>query len=396
MDATKQKMNSTIDSVKQELWKMSDDIFDHPELGTKEYYSSGLLEDWLEDHGFAVERGLGSLPTAFRGIYRNGEGGPSIGLLCEYDALPGLGHACGHHLQGPCILAAASAIREAGIQEPFQIVVYGTPAEENLAGKITMLDEGYFQDIDVALMMHGSPTTTCDIKSMANFHLEVTFHGISSHAAINPDQGRSAMDGLLLAFQGVEFLREHVKEDVRMHYTVSDTCNIPANVVPNKAVGSFVLRSYNVLVLQDVYKRFEQVIQGAALMSGTTAEITIRKKMANKIPALRLNQVLVECAQEVGAPRISPPRQRTGSTDLGNVMQRIPGSCIRVAFVPEKAAAHSQEFLDHGKAESGHNAILYGAKVLADASYDLITKPALMKEIQEEYLLQKEKQNQEV
>lgn len=395
-DAIKQKMCNMIDSIKQELWTMGDNIFDHPELGTQEYYASSLLEDWLEHHGFAVERGLGSLPTAFRGIYRQGEGGPSIGLLCEYDALAGFGHACGHHLQGPCILAAANAIREAGIQEPFQLVVYGTPAEENLAGKITMLEEGYFQDIDIALMMHGSSTTTCDIKSMANFHIEVTFYGVSSHAAINPDQGRSAMDGLLLAFQGVEFMREHVKEDVRMHYTVADTCNIPANVVPNKVVGSFILRSYNVLVLENVYERFQKVIEGAALMSGTTAEINVKKKMANKIPALRLNQEIIECAHEVNAPRISPPRQRTGSTDLGNIMQLMPGSCIRVAFVPEKAAAHSQEYLDYGKAESGHNAILYGAKVLANTSYDLITKPALMKEIQEEYLLEKEKQNQEV
>ena len=117
------------------------------------------------------------MPTAFRAVYEQGTGGPSIGLLTEYDALAGIGHACGHHLQGPCILAAANAVLRAGIEKPFKLVVYGTPAEETLGGKINMVQEGYFRDIDVALMMHGSPTTTCDVKSMANYSLDVTFFG---------------------------------------------------------------------------------------------------------------------------------------------------------------------------------------------------------------------------
>ena len=395
MVTVKQVMNGFIDEIKEALWAMGDDIYDHPEVGTKEFYASKLLEDWLEAHGFAVERGLGSLPTAFRAIYENGTGGPSIGLLCEYDALPGVGHACGHHLQGPCILAAAEAIHRAGIKEPFKLVVYGTPAEEGLAGKETMIEDGCFQDIDVALMMHGSPTTTCDIKSMANYHIDVVFNGKSSHAAINPDLGRSALDALLLTFQGVEFLREHVKEDTRMHYTVSDTYGIPCNVVPNKAKGSFILRSYNTFTLEEVLGRFKNIVHGAALMTDTQEEIVMVSKMASKIPVLRLNQLLLDCAAEINAPRISEARKKSGSTDLANVMQMIPGSCIRVAFVPEKAASHSQEFLDNGKAETGHNAILYGAKVLAASCYELITKPDLMEEIQKEYQERKAKVQQE-
>lgn len=395
MNAVKERMYTHIDSMKQELWDMGDAIFDHPEVANEEYYASGLLEDWLEQHQFTVERGLGSMKTAFRAVYEQGKGGPSIGLLCEYDALPGMGHACGHHLQGPCIIAAADAVMKAGVKEPFKLVIYGTPAEEHLAGKIKMVEEGCFRDIDVALMMHGSPTTTCDIKSMANYHIEVTFHGVSAHAAINPEKGRSALDGLILAFQGVEFLREHVKEDVRMHYTVQSTCEIPANVVSSRAVGSFILRSYNGIALDDVFKRFEKVIQGAALMTETTAEIKVINRMASKIPALKLNEQILRCAREAGAPRISPPREKTGSTDLANVMELIPGSCIRVMFVPEKAAAHSQEYLDNGKSETGHDAIIYGAKTLAGVCYDLITTPGLMKEIQEDYENQKQKMIEE-
>jgi amidohydrolase len=394
MNLVKEKMNALIDSMEQALCDMGDDIFDHPEVGMQEVYASNLLENWLEDHGFQVERGLGNMPTAFRAVYQQGDGGPSIGFLTEYDALAGIGHACGHHLQGPCILAAANAVRQMVIDKPFKLVVYGTPAEENIGGKIQMIDEGCFRDIDVALMMHGSPTTTCDIKSMANHSIEVTFRGKSAHAAINPDKGRSALDALLLTFQGVEFLREHVKEDVRMHYTVSNTYEIPSNVVPDKATGSFTLRSYNGITLKEVYERFEKVVRGAALMTDTLYTIDIKMHMAAKIPALKLNDVIIACAEAVNAPKISPPRQQTGSTDLANVMELIPGSCIRVAFVPENSAAHSQEYLENGKRQTGHDAILYGAKILANVAFDLITVPGLMDEIKIDYENQKEKMKQ--
>ena len=395
MDEVKAFMNQTIDGMKEELWSMGDSIFDHPEIGKEEFYASKLLEDWLEAHGFEVTRGLGTMDTAFRAVYENGTGGPSIGLLCEYDALAGMGHACGHNLQGPCILAAANAIKAANIDKPYKLVVYGTPAEENLSGKVTMMDEGCFRDIDVALMMHGSPTTTCDIKSMANYHVDVIFEGKSAHAAINPDKGRSALDALLLTFQAVEFLREHVPEDVRMHYTVADTYNIPANVVPSKVKGTFVLRSYNLYTLENVFARFERIVHGAAEMTETTAVIKVQSHMSAKIPVLSLNKLLIDNAALVGAPKISEPRKKVGSTDLANVMEIVPGSCIRVAFVPDNAAAHSQEYLDNGKSQAGHDAIIYGAKILADASYEMITNEALLKEIKEEFAKNKNKMKEE-
>ena len=179
------------------------------------------------------------------------------------------------------------------------------------------------------------------------------------------------------------------------YYTVKDTYNIPSNVVSEKATGTFTLRSYNNATLDDVYRRFKKITEGAALMTETTCEITENMHMAAKIPALKLNEEIIRCARDVNAPRISPPRQKTGSTDLGNVMELIPGSCIRVAFVDEHAATHSQEFLDQGKTEQGHNAILYGAKILADVCYDLVTIPGLMDEIKADYNAQKEKMKQE-
>lgn len=390
MEKMKTQMNAFIDGIYKDLIYMSDAIFDHPETGNQEFFASKLLTDWLKAQGFTVELGLGTLDTAFRAVYEQGEGGPSIGLLAEYDALKGIGHACGHHMQGPCILGAAAAIKNAGIQEPFKLVVYGTPAEEGGRGKREMIEEGFFKDIDLALMMHGSPTTTCDVRSMALREYDVVYKGKAAHAAINPDAGRSALDALLLAFQGVEFMREHVPEDTRMHYTVADTYNIPPNVIPEKARGTFVLRSYNTYVLEDICERFERLLHGAAMMTDTEVEFTPSALHPGKIPVLKLNQLLLDNAAAINAPQLSyEPRKKPGSTDLADVMMLMPGSCIRVAFVPVGTASHSQVFLDYGKAESGHNAVIVGAKVLADSCYELITNPELFHSIQEEYRLKK-------
>ena len=197
------------------------------------FHAQKVLTVWLEKEGFVVERGVAGVETAFKAVYRHGEGGPNIGLLCEYDALPGIGHACGHHMQGPSILAAAKALKDAEIREPYTITVYGTPAEESVSGKIRMIQNGCtFEELDVALMMHGGPATQVDVKSLANSKYKVVFHGVSAHAAIKPEKGRSALDALILAFQGIEFLREHVNSDVKIHYTVVNCGGTPANVVP--------------------------------------------------------------------------------------------------------------------------------------------------------------------
>ena len=390
----KEQMYQKIEGLSGELSDMADRIFDHPELGLEEHQASAWLTEWLEKDGFAVERGVAGIETAFRAIYHHGEGGPNIGLLCEYDALPGLGHACSHHLQGPSILAAASALRHWDGEEVYTITVYGTPAEESVSGKIMMIDRGCgFDELDVALMMHGSAETQTDVKSLAMTKFSVIFHGVSSHAAVKPERGRSALDALILAFQGIEFLREHVADDVRMHYTVESCGGTPANIVPREAVGSFYVRSYNRTYLDTVIARFKKVMEGAAMMTETEVEIRTEKSVDNKIPGLALNQIIMENAELSGAPRIRPAREKTGSTDFGNILHRVPGSCIRVAFAPEGSAAHSQEYLDWGKTQEAHDAILYGAKILAGTAADLIHNPEKLKEIKEEFQrrLQEEK-----
>ena len=381
-----QQIDQCVQALMPELSGISDAIFDRPEEGLKEYFALAQLTDWLEARGYQVERGVAGVETAFRAVWRNGTGGPNIGLLCEYDALPGLGHACGHHMQGPCILAAAQAMREVLGNTPYTLTIYGTPAEESVSGKIMMIQNGCtFEELDVALMMHAGSQTQVDVKSMANTKFEVTFHGVSAHAAIRPENGRSALDALLLAFQGLEFLREHVREDTRIHYTMLHCGGTPANVVPASAAGSFYVRSYSRSYLNTVLPRFRRVMEGAAMMTETQVEIREIKSVDNKIPSLKLNHLVMDMAKQVGAPALAPAREKTGSTDFGNVMHRVPGPCIRVAFVDPGITAHSQAFLDAGKTQRAHEALAYGARILARTGVRLVKDPQLLREIQEEF-----------
>ncbi len=377
-----------VETIRPELEDLSDRIFDHPEHGYEERQAADLLCRYLDTHGFTVEHGVGGLETAFRAEYAHGQSGPSIGLLCEYDAIEGFGHVCGHHMQGPAIVGAAVAIKEKMKGNPYRLVVYGTPAEETGGGKIDMLEHGCFQDIDVALMMHGSPTTTTDIKCMAMSSYTVTFHGTSAHAAIAPERGRSAFDALLLSFQAVEFLREHVLDDTRIHYTVTDAGG-PENVVPCEATAVFALRSYDRQYLDTVIERFFKILDGAASMTQTTYTFETGRAFDSKIPVIALNDALMDNARAVNAPCIRPPREKTGSTDFGNVMYTLPGSCIRVAFVPEGTSSHSQEFFDAGKSRAAHDAVVFGAQILAGAAYDLVEDPSLLRAVQEEFAAKK-------
>lgn len=386
----KQKILDRVDKLKDELINLGDFIFDNPEIGLEEFKSSKKIVDILKSNGFEVEMGIGGFETAFKATYEVGNFGPSIGLLCEYDALEGMGHGCAHHLQGPSIIGAALSLKEILKEKNYKIVVYGTPAEETVGAKVKMLQEGCFQDIDVALMMHGAPDTTTDVKSLALSNFTIKFHGVSSHAALAPEKGRSALDGLILLFQGIEFLREHMREDVKIHYTITNAGG-PANVVPKYAEAKVSIRSYDRFYLNHIIERFSKVVQGASLMTETEYEIIETKRLNNKIPVLELNQILMDNAKLVDAPRLSPPREKTGSTDFGNVMYQVPGSCIRVAFVPKGTSSHSEEFLCAGKSKEAHDAIIFGAKILAGTAYDLIQNEELFRKVKEEFKANKEK-----
>lgn len=395
----KKLLGEVIEMHRAELCKMADLIYDFAEKSAEEYKSMELLTDYLQNEGFTVERGI-ALDTAFRATWDNcraavdDEGkntAPVLGILVEYDALEDIGHACGHHMQGPAGIGAAIAIKEVMKDYPFKLVIYGTPAEETLGGKIVMLDAGYMKELDLALMSHGSPNTSVDEKCMALENFVVTFHGVKSHAAISPDEGRSALDAALLSFHAIEMLREHVKDDTRMHYTIRNAGG-PPNVVPDLTVAEYTLRSYSTSYLNTVVERFYNILKGAALMTDTTYDIQIDLPFKSKIVCHSVNDLLMKNAAYEKAPSIAAPRKKTGSTDFGNVLYEIPGSCIRIAFTKPDAQPHSQEYLEAGKTDKAHDAICYAAKIMADTFCDVITTPGLLTQIKEEFYAAKQKE----
>lgn len=395
----KKLLGEVIEMHRAELCKMADLIYDFAEKSAEEYKSMELLTDYLQNEGFTVERGI-ALDTAFRATWDNcrasvddeGENtAPVLGILVEYDALEDIGHACGHHMQGPAGIGAAIAIKDVMKDYPFKLVIYGTPAEETLGGKIIMLDAGYMKELDLALMSHGSPNTSVDEKCMALENFVVTFHGVKSHAAISPDEGRSALDAALLSFHAIEMLREHVKDDTRMHYTIRNAGG-PPNVVPDLTVAEYTLRSYSTSYLNTVVERFYNILKGAALMTDTTYDIQRDLPFKSKIVCYSVNDLLMKNAAYEKSPSIAAPRKKTGSTDFGNVLYEIPGSCIRIAFTKPDAQPHSQEYLEAGKTDKAHDAICYAAKIMADTFCDVITTPGLLTQIKEEFYAAKQKE----
>jgi amidohydrolase len=378
----------TIDELRPGLAAMSDFIFDHPETGLQEVQACALLCDFLARQGFAVERGYAGLPTAFRAVHQVGEGGPRIGLLCEYDALSGLGHACAHHLQGPCIIGAAMAVKDQVADRPYTLEVIGTPAEETVGGKVVMLEHGAFKDLDVALMMHGNDVTQVDLKSLALSEYLVTFHGTAAHAGMAPEDGRSALEALMLVFNGLAFLRGHVRDDTRMHGIIEQGGQV-VNAIPDLAVARIEVRSYDRPYLDQVIERVQRVIQGAALMTDTWFTVEKTTEFHAKIPVRRLNGLVMDNAGRAGAEAIEPPRERTGSTDFGNVMYHVPGTCINVPFVDKGISAHTQSYLDRGKSPQAHDAIALGAKILAMTVLDLLQDPALVEAVKADFRQEK-------
>ena len=386
----KEKLFAQIDSYQDAMVRLADEIYDHPELALQEYFAADALCTYLEQQGFSVTRHVGGLETAFRTEIRNKSGGPSIGLLAEYDALPGVNHACGHHMQGPVMIAALMGLCSVLPKEsPWTLVLYGTPGEEGGGGKIIMGNNGCFRDIDVALMMHGGDMTTYDPTMSANVAYTVTFSKQPADPALHTSADNRAAEALLLSMEGVEFMREHMIECARIHY--APRLAEGADIAPEQAEGSFMLRCLRDGYLDDMIQRFQGILEGAALMTDTTYTAKSGLRMCACFPNEPLAEIFYKNAKLAKAPRIAPPRGTMGSTDFGNVMQYVPGFCARVAFAPQGTGAHSLSWLEAGKTAQAHDCILTSAKIIAGMAYDIITDPALFKAIQADYLIQRKK-----
>ncbi|MEG0470843.1 MAG: M20 family metallopeptidase [Solibacillus sp.] len=323
-------MNTTIDNInelltnyEQDIITLADQIWEIAETRFEEHESVLLLTRYLEQIGFEVELGIGGLPTAFVASY--GTKGPIIGILGEYDALPGLnqkpatqnreaiveganGHGCGHNLLGTAGIAAVAVLKDLIAAGEFEGIIryYGCPAEEGGSGKTFMVREGVFNDVDIALTWHpNSFTSIFSYSSLANYQVYFEFEGIAAHAANSPHLGRSALDAVELMNVGVNYLREHIPTTARVHYAVTNTGGMSPNVVQSQAEVLYLIRSKTIAEVDDIYKRILKIAEGAALMTETKVTVKFDKACSNYIPNDTLNKIIFDKLQDVGLPEYS-------------------------------------------------------------------------------------------
>ncbi len=305
-----------------------------------------------------------------------------MAFLAEYDALPGLGHGCGHNLICTAALGAAAALRPVIEDLAGNIVVIGTPAEEGSSPPVkpTMIERGVFDDVDVAMISHARDLTCTGGRYLAVDSLEFHFKGKASHAAASPEEGISALDAALLTLHGIELLREHVRSDVRLHGIITDGGQAP-NIVPERAVVRYYVRALDRPYLEQVVARVENCARAGALATGAEVTITNLGKLDNRLNVETLNRLLLENARQAGAQRIKPHPPGLGSADFGNVTHKMPAATLYVKVAPEGIAWHTAEMAEAAGGEPGHRAVLIGAKAMACTAYDLLTEPSLMEQI---------------
>ena len=392
------RSDAAIEDSRQALLDLSKDIHSHPELNYQEHYSSGALADFLESRDFQVERGVGGLETAFRATIPGGAGeGPTIAVLAEYDALPEIGHGCGHNLIAMAAMGAALGLQANAQDLPGTAVVIGTPAEEGGGGKIRLLESGVFDGVDATLSSHPFsnrtmiPTTAPagESWSLAMVGYRYMYHGKAAHAAAAPEAGINALNAVIHLFTGIDALRQHLRDDVRIHGIITDGGMAP-NVVPEFAAANFMLRCRDRQYLSDVVVgKVKQVAEGAASMTGARLEIQeFYPFYENVQPNVTLAQTIRTNAETLGMRMDEPLSGRPGgggSTDFGNVSQVMPAFEMRYAVSEEPVAAHSRDMTETALTDFALSNALLVAKTLSLTAGDLLRDATLLESAKTEF-----------
>ncbi|GAI71936.1 unnamed protein product [marine sediment metagenome] len=373
-----------IDAQRHQLSELSLKIHANPELGFHEVKATAWLTRYLEENGFSIERGICELPTAFRGSY--GQGKPTIAILAEYDALPSLGHACGHNLIAACAVGAAVASKLAIDQLGGSILVIGTPAEEGGGGKIIMADRGVFNNVDMAMMVHPGVYNVATARALANQSLEVEFFGKAAHAAARPEAGINALEAMLNSFAAINSLRQHIKDKARIHGIITDGGEA-VNIVPAHSAGSFLVRAADNTYLDELKERVLNCFIGAATASGARLEYRWGKtRYAPMRNNLTLARLFRQNMQSLGRRmQLFNPSSAFGSTDMGNVSQLVPGIHPIVAIAPKDVLGHSPQFAEAAASEAGIRGLVDAAKALAMTAVDLVANPEIAVKVKEEF-----------
>jgi len=380
----KDKIIYTVDSLAPRLKHLALTIHANPELSFEEFESAAALISPLREAGFQIEERLGDLPTAFRATYDSGKPGPTIALLAEYDALVGLGHACGHNLIGTASIAAALALKTGFPELSGRLEVIGTPAEEEGGGKIILAEKGIFDDHDAVMMFHPRDKTMVVRGGLACVDAVFKFYGKAAHAASAPQNGISALDAVIHTFVGINALRQLFTDDVRVHGIITDGGSA-TNVVPAYAEAKFLLRANTVKGLATVRAKVFAAAQGAADMSGARLEIEEGLTYAERNNNLMLAEFFKQNLDILGVEVVPPPRSGgIGSSDIGNVSQITAAihPYLRIGDV----MPHTPEFAEAAGSDAGLEAMLNAAKALAMTAVDLIESPEMLRAVRDEFL----------
>ncbi len=334
MTTIKDSIALAVDRLGDELEALSRQIHDHPELAYQEVKACGWLSDFLAKQGYKVEKGVGGVDTAFRATIETGEG-PTIAILCEYDALPGIGHACGHNVIATSGAGAGAALAAVRAQLPKgRIQVIGTPAEEGGGGKVKLIKAGVFRDVDCAMMIHGFDRTILhqDLLGIARGTFEFT--GKASHASADPWEGVNALDAVIQMYNSVSMLRQQVRPDCRIHGIITNG-GAAANIIPEYASAIFYVRAPRIDTMWDLFKRVTAAAEGAARATGCSLKVTPHDSVYEPMKSSRVMLDLFAANMKTaGLTEGAPIPDRLGSSDIGNVSQMIPAIQPMVAIAP--------------------------------------------------------------
>ena len=379
----KLKVKDGVELQRQQLIQLSLNIHDNPELGFEEEKASAWLTGYLEDNGFHVERDIVGLATAFRATY--GRGSPRIALLAEYDALPKIGHGCGHNIIAASAVGAAVASKSIIDQSGGSVVVLGTPGEEVFGGKIDMVKAGAFEEIDVAMIIHPDVHNMVTIQALSCSSLEVEFFGQPAHAAAQPYEGINALEAMILAFTSINSLRQHIRSEARIHGIITDGGEAP-NIVPAHSAAVFLIRAPDNEYLAELKEKVLNCFTGASVASGARLEYRWRDRsyapMKNNATLAGLfKQNLESLGRHV---EVFDPRFGFGSTDMGNVSQVVPSIHPMIAIASPEVFIHTQEFASAAASGAGHEGLMDAAKAMAMTVADIL-RPRMLDKIKQEF-----------
>ena len=360
--------------IKERLAEISDYIYNNPELGNEEYKAVEALTKFLKEHNFKIESPIADMDTAFKATFDSGKPGMTIGYLCEYDALPKIGHGCGHNMIGAMSAGAGVVLSKVLHEIGGKVIVYGTPAEETNGGKVILAEAGVFDELDAAMIVHPDGETRASGSSSALYPIRFIYKGKTAHAASCPEKGINALNSVIQLFNGIDALRQHVTPDVKMHGIITKG-GVAANIVPDEAVADFYFRASTKERVTEVVEKVKKIAEGAALMTGATLEM---ERYELPYDDLNTNETLSEMfnsnLRELGITDIKEAKVTGGSSDIGNVSYVAPTIHPYIGITDCPMVGHSVEMANATTTSKAHDRLLIAALAMAYTGYDVIVK----------------------